>query len=452
MSDLPQDQANTATVSRRGLLKIGALGGTALFAGQALGSSATPEAEKNGASRIPMVEHDEFPYPVSEDYQQFKPENNEFLRNMKRNLSNYGATTPPGQHNKHAMDESKPGFRRFDYALNDAPWAYKRRQTGDSQFAQPNQGEFSWDFKPPGEPYQFESPQLAADVIKRAANMYGANLVGISRQDWRRDFAHHHDFKTRENLSWEKDFPFKPKTVISLAFEMDYEGMASGPSKVSSAATGLGYARMTHTAALLAEFIRQMGHNAVAAGNDLGLSVPYAIAAGLGESSRMGLLVTYNYGPRVRLAKVYTDLDFVEYDKPKTFGVRSFCERCQRCSDACPATALSQDQKPSYDAPEGGFQPFHNPGIEKWYADAEKCRNYWHESDTDCATCITSCPYNKPDFWHHRMIEKMNAIMPGPVHTFMREMDIWFGFGDTFDEKAVNRFWSPEGRKYDERC
>ena len=33
----------------------------------------------------------------------------------------------------------------------------------------------------------------------------------------------------------------------------------------------------------LAEFLRLIGYQAVASGNDLGLSVPYGIAAGLGE-------------------------------------------------------------------------------------------------------------------------------------------------------------------------
>ena len=451
MANDRKDQANDTTLSRRGLLKLGVAGGSALLAGQAVGSGSQNSDKASLDARIPMVEHDDFPYEVKPYYKQFAPENNQFLRDMDHNLAKYGTPFPAGQEPMHALDENKPGFRRYDYALNLAPWFSKNRLTGDSQYTQPNQGEFGWDFETYGEPYQFESKQLAADVIKRAARMYGADLVGISRQDWRWDYAHHHDFVTGETFSWEKDFPFKPKTVITLAFEMDYEGLSAGPTQTSSAATSTGYARMTHTTGMLAEFIRHLGHNAVAAGNELGLSVPYAIAAGLGESSRMGLLVTYNYGPRVRLAKVYTDLEFVEYDKPKTFGVRSFCERCQRCSDACPSGAISKDTKPSFDAPEGGFQPFHNPGTEKWFVDAGKCRSYWHESDSDCATCITSCPYNKPDFWHHRMIEKMNTFVPGPLHTFMREMDIWFGFGTTFDEKAPDRFWSPKGRMYDGR-
>ncbi|WP_165767264.1 reductive dehalogenase [Parendozoicomonas haliclonae] len=446
MSAENTDQAPVG-LSRRGLLKFGVASGSMLLAGQALSANVAAAETGTESASFPVIEHDDFPYPVKPDYKQFHSENNEFVQNHRRNMAKYGQSKPTGIE----IDTTQPGFRRFESAMNAAPWSVKRRNTGFSMYCQPNQGEYGWHFKPQGEPYQFESRQLASDVVKRAARLYGADLVGITRQDWRWDYSAHHDFITGENLTWD-DFPFKPKSVIVMAFEMDYESLSAGPTQVSSAATAVGYARMQHTAGMLAEFIRGMGHNAVACGNDLGLSVPYAISAGLGESSRMGLLVTYKYGPRVRLAKVYTDLDFFEYDKAKTFGVKSFCERCQRCSDACPSKALSRDEKPTFDAPEGGFQHFHNPGIEKWYADARKCRDYWHESGTDCATCITSCPYNKPDFWQHRMIEKMNSIMPGPLHTFMREMDIWFGFGDTFNTKAVDKFWSPKNRMYDGRA
>ena len=35
---------------------------------------------------------------------------------------------------------------------------------------------------------------------------------------------------------------------------------------------------------------------------------PLAIMAGLGELSRIGILITPEFGPRVRLCKVFTDL------------------------------------------------------------------------------------------------------------------------------------------------
>ncbi len=214
-------------------------------------------------------------------------------------------------------------------------------------------------------------------------------------------------------------------------------------------AIGDGYSKMAVVAYQLSVFLKTLGYKSVASGNDLGLSVPYAIQAGLGEGGRNGLLVTYSYGPRVRLCKVYTDFDFVEYDKPITFGVRSFCEQCQRCADACPSRSIPKNVKPTmeptHDNPEKWFN---NSGVDKWYLDAKSCFEYWCKGNNSCASCITSCPYNKPEFWHHRMVDKLNTIMPDKLHSLMREMDILFGYGNTFDEKAVKKFWASQGRKY----
>ena len=79
-------------------------------------------------------------------------------------------------------------------------------------------------------------------------------------------------------------------------------GMSQGGGK------GQGYSMMVYTANLMAAFIRGLGYKAIPCGNDTALSIPLAMAAGLGEWSRMGLLVTEKFGPRVRLCKVFTDM------------------------------------------------------------------------------------------------------------------------------------------------
>ena len=164
----------------------------------------------------------------------------------------------------------------------------------------------------------------------------------------------------------------------------------------------------------------------------------------------MGQLVTYKYGPRVRICKVYTDLEFVEYDKPKTFGVLDFCKNCKRCADACPSKAIPFDKEPTFEPThEHKDNAYFNAiGVKKWYLDSKKCFQQWAESGVDCANCITSCPYNKPDFWHHKMINSITAAMPGTVNKLMREMDIVFGYGNVDDEDAVDRFFDPKDRKY----
>jgi len=436
MSDTVEKNDET-DLKRRNFLKLSSVSGAAgLMSGAGIIASTKVGAADEA---VTMQEHDDFPIPISENYQPFHQKNTEFGRFI-RNREKISL--------RKTIDENTPGMGRLDMALANGAWHMQREIAGNTSRTGFDTGLTTWKRKPKGEPYQFDTKQQAADAIKRAATLYGAQVVGITRQDPRWDYATLYDAFKDETRTWD-DFPFKAKTVIVLGFGMDYEAHSAAPTYVSDATCGEGYNKMVYTGYQLAGFLHNLGYNAVASGNDLGMSIPYAVAAGLGEGSRMGILVNYSLGPRIRLAKVYTDIDFVEYDKPKTFGVRNFCKLCQRCADACPANSISKDVEPSMYPPEGHDHEPHAVGVEKWYCDTRSCLLYWGESNTSCGACLTACPYNKPNFWHHRLIEKMNEIMPGETHRFMREMDILFGYGDTFDPDAPNKFWSGKGRKYD---
>lgn len=459
----PTPDERAKKLGRRDFLKFGAAS-TAAGAMSIAGLSSSAIADQTViTSEGPKVkENSEFPYKISSTYKPFKTTDTVF----SRAFSGHPTLGPLAQtFDRLEYDNDKPGQRQVDYAIKAAAFQLAWFATDSSPFGITGYGTQSWkqntkkdkksfqDADYVHEPqYQFKTKKDAVDAIKRAARLYGADLVGITKRDTRWDYA---DFIDPYGAGgpkihgWEK-FPFEPKTVVVMALEMDYEATSANPSWTGASATGEGYSRMAKTAYQLAVFFKVLGYHSVASGNDTGLSQPYAVAAGLGETGRNGLLISYKYGPRIRLAKVYTDFDFVEYDQPKTFGVKEFCERCLRCADSCPAQVISFDPKPSmkptHDEPEKWFN---NPGVEKYYVNAKGCFEYWCKSNTDCGTCITSCPYNKPDFWHHRMVDKINALMPGPMHSFMREMDIVFGYGNSFDEKAIKKFYASIGKSYD---
>jgi ferredoxin len=133
----------------------------------------------------------------------------------------------------------------------------------------------------------------------------------------------------------------------------------------------------------------------------------------------------------------------VEYDKARTFGVASFCLNCKRCADSCPSQAITHGDpswEPTYSS-DPDYIWHASRGIFKFHNDAKKCAKFWIDNDGSCANCIASCPYNKPDFWHHRLVDAQNVISPGPVHSFMREMDIFFGYGKVDDPERVKKFW-----------
>jgi reductive dehalogenase len=345
-----------------------------------------------------------------------------------------------------------PGYTQLDRAIAVAAWEPNHYLAPGQQYGQPNSGILTWDQSDVVEnQYQFESKQEAALAIKSAARMLLADRCGITRRDRRWDFDPLYDVKNERTLSWEEDFPFEPKTVIVMVTEMDYEATRTSPGWTAAGTAGDGYVMGDKVAGQIAKFLRLLGYHAVGANNDLGMSVPYAIAAGLGEGARNGSLIAPTLGPRLRLCKVYTDLEFVEYDQPRDFGVASFCANCKRCAESCPSDAITLADDPSWGPEyEGGDDPeyaYHaREGVLKYHNDAKKCLKFWIDNDGGCQNCITSCPYNKPDYWHHRFIDAQNVISPGPVHALMREMDIWFGYGTVADPDDVTTFWR-SGRK-----
>ncbi len=300
------------------------------------------------------------------------------------------------------------------------------------------------------EKWEFETPAEASAAVKKAAKLFGADLVGICRYD--ENFVYGTERWTPTNRAdykplkeeWDYfkpvEFDFEPKSVIVMAMEMDYEAMSMPATNISRAGARISYSRMPFVSLTLAQFLRKLGYNTFHAGNNRSPSVPEAIMAGLGEPSRMSILVTEEFGPRVRLMKVFTDLE-CEYDRPKKFGVREFCDVCQVCAEACPTQALS-------------YLPYGDPGNKpastceqdigpgKWYTDAQACLSNWYESvpgNGGCSICIAVCPYNKLKTWNHDLVKVITRV-PG-LNSLARYFDHFFGFGNIPDDEEIAGFW-----------
>jgi epoxyqueuosine reductase len=277
------------------------------------------------------------------------------------------------------ISEEKTGYSRVDFALAYASWIVHDAFEGG----------FSWKkielYRTPVDTigidwtktkYCVNDVRKMSTHLKRAARLFGASLVGICKlnRDW---------------LYADVDIPEKFENAVVVAIEMDADGIATSPAVPAAAATGVGYSKMGFILACLGEFIRNLGYEAMQCGNDTALSIPLAIDAGLGELGRNGLLITPQYGPRVRLCKIFTDLP-LEADKPIEFGVKEFCKKCKLCAEHCEAGAISMEDEPSSETACRS----NNPGALKWYVDVGKCYLYWCENGTDCSTCIKVCPYN----------------------------------------------------------
>ena len=257
--------------------------------------------------------------------------------------------------------------------------------------------------------------------------MFGAGDVGITALDERWIYSHH--FNRKSGNSNELKLPAGLKHVIVLIMPMDYQLGRTFPAAVSGTTTGLGYAASLNCANSLAQFIVNLGYNAVASLNDTGQSIPTAIQAGMGEYGRNGLLISRKFGPNVRIAKVYTDIPLSE-DSPVEIGVSKFCSHCRKCTDACPARAIA-DGEPQQSPPNFSS----HEGVSKWTVNAEKCFKFWVNSNSDCAICIRVCPYNKDysKWWNRLGIRLANS----PLRKFM----LWLNDRMGFDKRVEASSW-----------
>ena len=172
-------------------------------------------------------------------------------------------------------------------------------------------------------------------------------------------------------------------TAVVMTIEMDHALVATSPAATAAAATGLAYSQMAFAAVSVAGYLAALGYSALPCGNDAALSIPLAVDAGLGEFARSGNLITQRHGPRVRLCKVFTDAPLIA-DAPSDLGVRGACESCTICADACPGDAIDR-RSLAAEGPDA-----------RWQTDPDKCRAFWRVNGTNCANCISKCPYNRP--------------------------------------------------------
>ena len=358
-----------------------------------------------------------------------------FIRfNQKNDVFNRATWDPAVQSDKartffasydmaQAQFRQADGFTQRDYALRNAAWHLTDFLSELKEESADRREGFldTYTIHRPGSKTQRSdlTPEAASDEVKRVARFLGADLVGICDLDERWLYSHRYSRQTGQSKPL--DLPAGLRSAIVIANEMDYAVTKTVPSALSGAATGLGYSQDLLVAVSLAQYIRNLGYQAVASLNDTALSIPLAIQAGLGESGRHGLLITPEYGSRVRLGKVFTDLP-LHPDQPRHFGVREFCQICRRCTEACPPKAIATGP------PSSEIHNISNiSGVEKWTTNAESCFKFWANQGTECSICIRICPYNK-DFsrWVHRLGRRLAGTR---LRKLMLRLDQRLGFG-----------------------
>lgn len=245
-------------------------------------------------------------------------------------------------------------------------------------------------------------------LVKKAALFFGAEMVRITKVDQRWVY---------------QDVDIPHKYAIIAVVSHDRTLISTSPSHLSGLAVADTYSRLKFITTQLADFIRGLGYDA-AYRETLGdktemLLVPMAIDAGIGELARTGRVLSPEFGINMRLKAVTTDLP-LEADKPISFNVHEFCMACESCAVYCPANAVPFG--PPTEAPLGIYN---NPGVRKWYINAERCLTFWainRRKWTSCGgRCISVCPWNKPLVPSHDIVRWAAIHSPAVV----KKMIVW---------------------------
>lgn len=221
---------------------------------------------------------------------------------------------------------------------------------------------------------------------------------------------------------WGKKIELNHTHAIAFAVEMDYYAIRSSPSMATVLETGRRYVEGAIISITMARIIRSLGYSArahIEGSNYQAVLPPIAEEAGLGEIGRIGILMTENLGPRIRLGLVTTDMPLIP-DKQVVFGALEFCEKCKKCADACPSGALPKNGKVSW------------RGTEMWRMNPEACYRTWRSFGTDCAICVSVCPFSKPHTPIHGLVRsaiKHSNIVQYPA---LLADDFFYGKGEDY--------------------
>jgi ferredoxin len=269
--------------------------------------------------------------------------------------------------------------------------------------------------------------------IKNVGHYFGADIVGIGRSHPALLYAggslqDNGFIVLPEDSSAEspdelcRKYPF----VIVTPIAWDYHLAQAHRHPIGDAAYDTTLMQTVLVLSALEAYIRELGYTAVR-----GKVNPQAaaLAAGVGELGRNGLIISEKFGARIHLSDaIMTDLPLVA-DKPIDLGVEEFCKICRKCAETCPTNSISF---------EPNKQVFN--GVEKYKIKWETCyklRPIVADTWGICLTCSTVCPYTKPNVWWRTAALRTLRTTPIPLRPLVVRSLKWID--DRFWGKVPNK-------------
>src|SRR5579883_820696 len=254
-----------------------------------------------------------------------------------------------------------------------------------------------------------DDPAAMTRHIQRVAQAFGADLVGIARSH--PSFLYKGNRRYVENLdvgdSHQNDSPeelcrkFPYMMVLPVAW--DYETMKAHRHHIGDASYHLSTQKIHSVIASMVGYIQELGYTVI---RGAGPPQAVAVASGIGELARNGMIISKKYGARIHLQDaLMTDLPLVP-GSPIDIGVEDFCKICRKCAITCPTNSISFEGKQIYN------------GVEKYkikWLTCYKLRPFVHEHWGSCLTCVAVCPYTKPNVWWRDLAVHTLSHTPIPL-------------------------------------
>ena len=257
------------------------------------------------------------------------------------------------------------------------------------------------------------TPEIWVDRLKTMARANGAVSVGVTQLEP----YHYYSHVGRGAGRWGAPISPEHRWAIAFTVEMDHEAVSRAPAAATVVESAHQYVEAAKIAVQMAMTLRKCGWPARAHidGNYRVIAPLVARDAGLGELGRMGLLMTPDLGPRVRLGVVTTDVPLIADRPGDDTAVLDFCTICRKCADNCPVGAI----------PSGDRLPI-DEGL-RWGIDHDTCFRYWNTIGTDCGRCLAVCPYSHPNNAAHNIVRWAIARSGAARRAMLRMDDVFYG-------------------------
>ena len=207
-----------------------------------------------------------------------------------------------------------------------------------------------------------------------------------------------------------KKYIFQHKAVryenaIVLAMEMDKEKLELAPSMATGVMVHKTYNKLGKASLKIAKKLKDKGFG-IHAGHPMEGRVLYpalAVEAGMGWFGKHGMLITPEFGPRVRLTAIYTSITNLPFSTENPHAwIEGFCNTCKLCVKKCPPKAILEVSK----VDTNGFIKA---------IDTEKCFLEF-ATNHGCSICLKVCPFNQTGYkkLHQIYLKKSGTQITSP--------------------------------------